>query len=100
MAKKENKIEIISEETTVVSEKSNNEKNIVSSNDELNNLNMHDLYYIEKAINVVCKKYENILRNYDGSISTNSKEYEKFKSIYTLHSRVINKMESELLKLI
>ena len=55
MAKKENKIEIISEETTVVSEKSNNEKNIVSSNNELNNLNMHDLYYIEKAINVVCK---------------------------------------------
>lgn len=100
MAKKENKIEIISEETTVVSEKSNNEQNIASSNDDLNNLNIHDLYYIEKAINVVCKKYENILRNYDGSISTNSKEYEKFKSINTLHSRVINKMESELLKLI
>ena len=55
MAKKEKKIEIISEETTVVSEKSNNEKNIELSNDKLNNLSMHDLYYIEKVINVVCK---------------------------------------------
>ena len=98
MAKKE-KIEVISEETTVVPENVNNEEKI----EEINNFNaltLQDLYYVEKAINVVCKKYENTIRNYDGSISTNTKEYERFKSINTLHSRVINKMENELLKLI
>jgi hypothetical protein len=99
MAKKENKIEVISEETTVLTENVNNNEKI----EEINNfdsLTLQDLCYVEKAINVVCKKYENTIRNYDGSISTNTKEYERFKSINTLHSRVINKMENELLKLI
>lgn len=99
MAKKENKIEVISEETTVLTENVNNDEKI----EEINNfdsLTLQDLCYVEKAINVVCKKYENTIRNYDGSISTNTKEYERFKSINTLHSRVINKMENELLKLI
>lgn len=99
MAKKENKIEVISEETTVLTENVNNNEKI----EEINNfdsLTLQDLCYVEKAINVVCKKYENTIRNYDGSISTNTKEYERFKSINALHSRVINKMENELLKLI
>lgn len=99
MAKKENKIEVISEETTVLTENVNNNEKI----EEINNfdsLTLKDLCYVEKAINVVCKKYENTIRNYDGSISTNTKEYERFKSINALHSRVINKMENELLKLI
>lgn len=99
MAKKENKIEVVSEETTVVSE------NIATKNDNktenaFDSLTLSDLYYVERAINTVCKKYENTLRNYDGSISTNTKEYERFKSINTLHSKVINKMENELLKLL
>ena len=99
MAKKENKIEVISEETTVLTENVNNNEKIEESNN-FDSLTLQDLCYVEKAINVVCKKYENTIRNYDGSISTNTKEYERFKSINTLHSRVINKMENELLKLI
>ena len=99
MAKKENKIEVISEETTVVSEKAN-VKNVDNKETAFDSLTLSDLYYIEMAINTVCKKYENTLRNYDGSISTNTKEYERFKSINSLRGKVINKMETELLKLL
>ena len=99
MAKKENKIEVISEETTVVYENVNT-KNENNDKNTLESLTLSDLYYVEAAINTVCKKYENTLRNYDGSISTNTKEYERFKAINSLRSKVINKMENELLKLL
>lgn len=97
MAKKE-KIEVISEETTVVSENIKKDENIKTINN-FDKLTIQDLYYLEKVINVVCKKYENTIKNYDGSISTNTKEYEKFKSINTLYNMVINKIENELLKM-
>lgn len=99
MAKKETKIEVISEETKIVptnnlTKEKNDKKNIIDD------LTLTDLVYVEKAINVVCKKYENTLRNYDGSISRHSKEYEKFQIFNELRSNVIEKMENELLKLI
>lgn len=104
MAKKENKIEVISEETVVVDSNENVNKKEIPQEDvkilkNIHNMTLTELVYVEKAINIVCKRSENALRNYDGTISKNSKEYDKFQKLNKLHTKVINKLEEELLNI-
>lgn len=97
MAKKTKNIEVISTDTIV--ETKNNEE-VIFTKKTINDMAISELVYAEKAIDVICKKYENTLRNYDGSISRNSNEYNKFQTFNTLHNKIINKMEEKLLELI
>ena len=100
MAKKEKKIEVISQEVAIVNNNTTIENINDSKKNSIDDMTLMDLVYVEKTLNVVCRKYENALKSYDGSIVRNSNEYTKFQSLNNLHNRVISKMESELLKLI
>ena len=96
MAKKKPTIEVEREVVTVVDEtKVENKKN-----DKLTDLSLTDLVYIEKSIKVVCQRYENSIKNYDGSISHNTPNYKKFQLFNELHHKVLNKMEEKLMELI
>lgn len=97
MAKKGKKIEVVSEEVSVVN---NDVINNEIDNNKINNIDemtLENLIYVEKALNIVCKKYENTLKSYDGSILRNTIEYNRFKTLNDLHNKVISKMENELL---
>jgi Txe/YoeB family toxin of Txe-Axe toxin-antitoxin module len=58
---------------------------------------IEELVYAEKAVFSICKKYENSVKNYDGSISQDGKEYQKYKFFNDIHHKIINKMEELIL---
>ena len=66
----------------------------------LNSLSIQELIYIEQATRIVCQKYENTVKNYDGSFKQNGGDYNNFKKFNTLRNKVISKLEEKLEELI
>ena len=66
----------------------------------LNSLSIQELIYIEQATRIVCQKYENTVKNYDGSFKQNGGDYNNFKKFNTLRNKVISKLEEKLARLI
>lgn len=62
----------------------------------LNSLSIQELIYIEQATRIVCQKYENTVKNYDGSFKQNGDDYNNFKKFNTLRNKVISKLEEKL----
>ena len=56
---------------------------------------LEELLQLEKAARILCFKYENSSKNYDGSISNNM-EYDKFKKINNLRNDILNEIEKRL----
>ena len=69
------------------------------SKDMIGNMSLIDLVYAEKCAKTVCQRYENSIKNYDGSIAHNSIEYKKFQRFNDIHQCILNKMEEKLLQL-
>ena len=66
----------------------------------LNSLSIQELIYIEQATRLVCQKYENTVKNYDGSFKQNGDDYNNFKKFNTLRNKVISKLEEKLEEII
>ena len=62
-------------------------------------LSLMELVYAEKAAKIICQRYENSIKNYDGSIARNSVEYNKFKQFNNLHQKLLDKIEETLSRL-
>lgn len=58
----------------------------------LEKMSLKELLEYEKASAIVCRKYENSSRVYDGSIA-NGPLYERFKKYNEFHADVIQAME-------
>lgn len=67
--------------------------------DKLPQLSLMELVYAEKAAKIICQRYENSIKNYDGSIARNSVEYNKFKQFNNLHQELLDKIEETLSRL-
>ena len=67
--------------------------------DKFSQLSLMELIYAEKAAKIICQRYENSIKNYDGSIAHNSVEYNKFKQFNNLHQEILDKIEETLLRL-
>lgn len=68
----------------------------ISNKVNLNSLSIQELIYIEQATRIVCQKYENTVKNYDGSFKQNGDDYNNFKKFNTLRNKVISKLEEKL----
>ena len=66
----------------------------------LNSLSIQELIYIEQSTRIVCQKYENTVKNYDGSFKQNGGDYNNFKKFNTLRNKVISKLEEKLEEII
>ena len=99
MAKKEKKIEVINEEVEILTNISH-EEDVKPVENKIDAMTLSELFYAEQVVKSVCKKYENSLKSYDGTILRNSRDYNKFETLNGLHSQILNKMEVELLKLL
>ena len=66
----------------------------------LNSLSIQELIYIEQATRIVCQKYENTVKNYDGSFKQNGDDYNNFKKFNMLRNKVISKLEEKLEEII
>ena len=69
-------------------------------NYKINSLSIQELIYVEQATKIVCQKYENTVKNYDGSFRQNGDDYNNFKKFNTLRNKVISKLEEKLTELI
>lgn len=72
----------------------------VEKNYKINSLSIQELIYVEQATKIVCQKYENTVKNYDGSFRQNGDDYNNFKKFNTLRNKVISKLEEKLTELI
>ena len=71
----------------------------IETNEKFSQLSLMELVYAEKAAKIICQRYENSIKNYDGSIARNSVEYNKFKQFNNLHQELLDKIEETLSKL-
>ena len=67
--------------------------------EKFSQLSLMELVYAEKAAKIICQRYENSIKNYDGSIARNSVEYNKFKKFNNLHQELLDKIEETLSRL-
>lgn len=56
---------------------------------------LSSLLELEKASRIVCSKYENSTKNYDGTI-INNEEYSLFKKYNDFHNKIISLIEGKL----
>lgn len=56
---------------------------------------LSSLLELEKASRIVCLKYENSTKNYDGTI-TNNEEYSLFKKYNDFHNKIVSLIEGKL----
>lgn len=94
MAKKE----VIKVETELVANVEPLVTHIVTE-EKFPQLSLMELVYAEKAAKIICQRYENSIKNYDGSIARNSVEYNKFKQFNNLHQELLDKIEETLSRL-
>lgn len=71
----------------------------IETNEKFSQLTLMEMVYAEKAAKIICQRYENSIKNYDGSIARNSVGYNKFKQFNNLHQEILDKIEETLLKL-
>ena len=71
----------------------------IETNEKFSQLSLMELVYAEKAAKIICQRYENSIKNYDGSIARNSAEYNKFKQFNNLHQKLLDKIEETLSRL-
>lgn len=71
----------------------------IETNDKFSQLSLMELVYAEQAAKIICQRYENSIKNYDGSIARNSVEYNKFKQFNNLHQELLDKIEETLSRL-
>lgn len=71
----------------------------IETSDKFSQLSLMELVYAEKAAKIICQRYENSIKNYDGSIARNSVEYNKFKQFNNLHQELLDKIEETLSRL-
>ena len=63
---------------------------------KLNDCDITMVIGLYKASELVCKKYENGIKQYDGSINTNTKEYETFKNFNNKRLRLLEELEKRV----
>lgn len=65
----------------------------------LDSIPIVDLIAYEKAAKIICSKYENMLKTYDGTINQNALEYQTFRRINGKHLAIIEEIERRIEKL-
>lgn len=68
-------------------------------NEKKQELSLEELLKLEKASSIICKKYENSCRSYDGSIS-NSVEYQLFQKYNNFHESIVFELQKVVDKFI
>ena len=62
----------------------------------MDKLDNRELLELEKMCRLVCMKYEHTIKNYDGTISSDSEYTGRFKRYNGLHEKVLSEMEARI----
>lgn len=63
---------------------------------ELKDLELKDLLMYEHASKLVCQKYENSVKMYDGTIRNDGHEYRNFEKYNNMHLSILSELEKRL----
>ncbi len=63
---------------------------------DLKKLSIDELLQYEEAAQIVCTRYENNLKMYDGSITNSGPEFLKFDKYNKLYLRIFEEIENRL----
>lgn len=74
------------------------ENSVIDVNDtiKIENLSLRDLLDYEKAATIICRRYENSIKLYDGTIRQSGPEYLRFNKANLLHNSLLNEIEKRL----
>jgi hypothetical protein len=74
------------------------ENSVIDVNDtiKIENLSLRDLLDYEKAATIICRRYENSIKLYDGTIRQSGPEYFRFNKANLLHNSLLNEIEKRL----
>lgn len=71
---------------------------LIQTKPTLKSISLFDLLTLEKAASLICRRYENTIKMYDGSVNRNSYEYNSFKTYLDIHTNVLNEIEKRILE--
>lgn len=63
---------------------------------DITKIDLTELISLEKAANIICKNYENLIKMYDGSINKNIKEYGIYTKYNNIRLKILDEIESRL----
>lgn len=63
---------------------------------DITKIDLTELISLEKAANIICKNYENLIKMYDGSINKNIKEYGIYTNYNNIRLKIIDEIETRL----
>ena len=63
---------------------------------DISKLTIEELVNYEKAAKQVCLRYENTIKNYDGSIRTTDEDYTKYEKYHKVYLRILSELESRI----
>jgi len=63
---------------------------------DVTKVDLNELINLNKAVNIVCKNYENLIKMYDGSINTNIKEYGVYSYFNDIRLKILKELENRL----
>jgi hypothetical protein len=66
---------------------------------KISELSNSELLDMEKLSVLICKKYENSSKMYDGTVNTKIPEYHEFNFYNKIHMDILNEIERRLKKL-
>lgn len=63
---------------------------------DITKIDLTELISLEKAANIICKNYENLIKMYDGSINKNIKEYGIYTNYNNIRLKILDEIETRL----
>lgn len=63
---------------------------------DITKIDLTELISLEKAANIICKNYENLIKMYDGSINKNIKEYGIYTKYNNIRLKILDEIETRL----
>ena len=71
----------------------------MATKNETKEFSLEELIMLEKMSRIVCTKYENTTKRYDGTIDNTQNSYNTFVKFNNIHTKIIQQMEDLLNKL-
>ena len=62
----------------------------------LSTLNISDLYFYEQAAKEICTRYENTIKQYDGSIRTDGHEFANYDKFNKIYLKIVEELEKRV----
>lgn len=68
----------------------------MDKNTNLSTLSIADLYFYEQAAKEICTRYENTIKQYDGSIRTEGNDFSRYDKFNKIYLRIIEELENRV----